>query len=67
MAVDRANDPARRPKLNAFGRTDAQEMARMQRDAAEVEAEKESRTKEYGGHPDGYVEIRTNKPSMWRA
>ena len=67
MAKDRARDPARRPKLNAFGRTDEQEQRQMKFDAQEVAAEKEARTKEYGAHPDGYVEIRSNKPSMWRA
>lgn len=67
MAEDRANNPARRPKLNAFGRTDVEESALAKHHAAEVESQKESRTAEYGGNPDGYFEIRTNKPSTWRA
>ena len=66
-APDRANNPSRRPKLNAFGRTDSQEAQLAKHHAAEVEGQKEQRTKEYGGHPDGYFEIRTNKPSTWRA
>ena len=54
-------------KRDAFGNTEGDQKFMMKYDAQEVEAQKESRTKEYGGNPDGYYEIRTNKPSTWRA